>query len=150
MNDKRSEFSVMNDIVNDKKGHNIVNDSFVHKPDGLLFNYVNKRLQSSCFTPFLNSSQRSNDYFVIICRRQTILVSSLEIIRDRSVNVPASGGARWSAVAAAVALLPAIAVAVVAVFPSSWPPVTGRSLRYYRRKAQMPARPFAAIHPFDC
>ena len=36
MNDKRSEFSVMNDIVNDEKGHNIVNDSFVHKPDGLL------------------------------------------------------------------------------------------------------------------
>ena len=147
MNDKRSEFSVMNDTVNDEKGHNIVNDSFVHKPDGLLFNYVNKRLQSSRFTPFLNSSQRSNDYFVIICRRQTILISSLEIIPDRSVNVPASGAARWSAVAAAVALLPAI---VVAVFPSSWPPVTGRSLRYYRCKAQMPARPFAAIHPFDC
>ena len=26
----------MNDIVNDKKGHNIVNDSFSHKPAGLL------------------------------------------------------------------------------------------------------------------
>ena len=26
----------MNDIVNDKKDHNIVNDSFAHKPDGLL------------------------------------------------------------------------------------------------------------------
>ena len=26
----------MNDIVNDKKGHNIVNDSFTHEPDGLL------------------------------------------------------------------------------------------------------------------
>ena len=116
MNDKRSEFSV---IVNHKKGHNIVNNSFAHKPDGLLFNCVNKRLQSSLFTPFLNSSQRRNDYFVIICRRQTILISSLEIIRDRSFNVPASGGARWSAVAAAVALLPAIVVAVVAVFPSS-------------------------------
>ena len=50
MNDKRSQsmnyewqkarFSVindiMNDIVNDQKGHNIVNDTFVHKPDGLL------------------------------------------------------------------------------------------------------------------
>ena len=35
MNDKRSQFSVMNDIVNDNKGHNIVNDSFAHKPDGL-------------------------------------------------------------------------------------------------------------------
>ena len=26
----------MNNIINDKKGHNIVNDSFAHKPDGLL------------------------------------------------------------------------------------------------------------------
>ena len=26
----------MNDIVNDKKGHNIVNDSSAHKPGGLL------------------------------------------------------------------------------------------------------------------
>ena len=36
MNDKMSQFSIMNNIVNDKKGHNIVNDSFAHKPDGLL------------------------------------------------------------------------------------------------------------------
>ena len=37
---KRSQFSVMNDIMNDiandKKGHNIANDSFASKPDGLL------------------------------------------------------------------------------------------------------------------
>ena len=26
----------MNDIVENKKGHNIVNHSFAHKPDGLL------------------------------------------------------------------------------------------------------------------
>ena len=26
MNDKRSQFTIMNDIVNNKKGHNIVND----------------------------------------------------------------------------------------------------------------------------
>ena len=25
---------IMNDIVSDKKGHNIVNDSIAHKPDG--------------------------------------------------------------------------------------------------------------------
>ena len=40
MNNKKSQFSIkndiMNDIVNDKKGQNIVNDSFAHKPDGLL------------------------------------------------------------------------------------------------------------------
>ena len=36
MNEKRSQFSVMNNIVNGKKGHNIVNDSSAHKPDGLL------------------------------------------------------------------------------------------------------------------
>ena len=36
MNDKWWPFSVMNDIVNDKKGHNIKNDSFAHKPVGLL------------------------------------------------------------------------------------------------------------------
>ena len=41
MNDKRSQISIMNDImndiVNDRKGqgHNIVNDSFAHKPEGL-------------------------------------------------------------------------------------------------------------------
>ena len=37
MNDKMPHFSIMNDIVNDKKGHNIVKDSFTHKPVGLLF-----------------------------------------------------------------------------------------------------------------
>ena len=36
MNIRRSPFSDMNDIMNDKKGHNIVKDSFAHKPDGLL------------------------------------------------------------------------------------------------------------------
>ena len=36
MNDKMSKFSVMNDIENDKKGPNIVSDSFARKPDGLL------------------------------------------------------------------------------------------------------------------
>ena len=40
MNDKRSQFTVINDIINDilndKKGHNIVNDKrLFHKPDGL-------------------------------------------------------------------------------------------------------------------
>ena len=28
--------NIMNDTVNDRKGHNIVNDSFAHEPDGLL------------------------------------------------------------------------------------------------------------------
>ena len=41
MNDERSWFSIMNGImndgVNDKKDHNIVNDTFAYKPDGLLF-----------------------------------------------------------------------------------------------------------------
>ena len=40
MNDKSSQINIMNDImsdiVNDRKGHNIVNDSFAHKPEGLL------------------------------------------------------------------------------------------------------------------
>ena len=31
----------MNDIVNDRKGHNIVNDSFAHKPDGFLVTIAN-------------------------------------------------------------------------------------------------------------
>ena len=39
MNGKRSQLSVVNDIMNDKKGHNIVNDSLPHKPDGLLSKY---------------------------------------------------------------------------------------------------------------
>ena len=40
MNDKRSQFSIMNDAVNDKKGHNIVNDSFAHKPNGFIFQEI--------------------------------------------------------------------------------------------------------------
>ena len=40
MDDKRSQFSVMNDIVNDENGHNIMNDSFTYKLDGLLAMYV--------------------------------------------------------------------------------------------------------------
>ena len=39
MNIKRLQFSVMNNIVNDKKDHNITNDSFAHKPGGLLANW---------------------------------------------------------------------------------------------------------------
>ena len=39
MNDKRSQLSIINDIMNDKKGHNIVNDSLPHKPNGLLSKY---------------------------------------------------------------------------------------------------------------
>ena len=36
MNNKRSQFTVMDDAVNNKRGHNIVKDSYAHKPDGLL------------------------------------------------------------------------------------------------------------------
>ena len=40
MNNKRSQYSVMNDlmtnIMNEQKVDNIVNDSFAHKPDGLV------------------------------------------------------------------------------------------------------------------
>ena len=36
----KQTFSIMNDIVNDKKSHNIVNDSFAHKPDSLLVHYI--------------------------------------------------------------------------------------------------------------
>ena len=36
MNNKRSQFSIMNDIVNYKRGLNIVDDTFTHKPQGLL------------------------------------------------------------------------------------------------------------------
>ena len=42
MNGKRSQFSVLNDVVNGKKGHNIVNDSFAHKPDGLHITFCNE------------------------------------------------------------------------------------------------------------
>ena len=42
MNDKKLHFSGMNDIVNDKKGHNIVNDSFAHKPDGSLVSILER------------------------------------------------------------------------------------------------------------
>ena len=41
---KISQFSnnnvIVNDIVNDKKSHNIVNDSIAHKSDGLLVAYT--------------------------------------------------------------------------------------------------------------
>ena len=34
----------MNDTVNDKKGHNILNNSFAHKPDGLLVILVSNNI----------------------------------------------------------------------------------------------------------
>ena len=37
---KRHTFSIMNDIVNNKKGHSIVNGNFAHKSDGLLVSAV--------------------------------------------------------------------------------------------------------------
>ena len=39
MNDERSQLNIINDIVNDKKGHNIANDSFAHNPERLLVDY---------------------------------------------------------------------------------------------------------------
>ena len=51
MNDKRSQFIIMNDIMNDKKGHNIVNDSFAYKPDGfLVFNAPGHSVKGNDFT----------------------------------------------------------------------------------------------------
>ena len=38
-NDHNIVNNIMNDIVNDKKCHNTVTDSFAHKPDGLLILY---------------------------------------------------------------------------------------------------------------
>ena len=40
MNEKRPQISVMNDIVKDEKGYNIVYHIFAHKPDGLLVIYI--------------------------------------------------------------------------------------------------------------
>ena len=44
----------MNDIVNDNKDHNIVNDSFAYKPDGLL---VVSFLQKSIATKLTDGLQ---------------------------------------------------------------------------------------------
>ena len=44
VNDKKGHNivnDIMNKIVNDKRGHNIVNDNFTHKPDGLLVGSTN-------------------------------------------------------------------------------------------------------------
>ena len=62
MNDKRSQFNIMNDImkeiVNDNNCHSIVKNSFAHEPDGLLVDVVNEvnvsrlcwnLLPSNCF-----------------------------------------------------------------------------------------------------
>ena len=43
---QRSQFTVMNDIVNDKNVQDIVNDSLAHKPDGLLVWINNSNLYS--------------------------------------------------------------------------------------------------------
>ena len=40
MNDETSQFNVLNDIVKDEQGHNIVSDSFAHEPDGLDLFYL--------------------------------------------------------------------------------------------------------------
>ena len=49
MNDKRSQFNVMNDTVNDRKGHNIEKDSFAHKPGGLFVYAPHQMLQVNWF-----------------------------------------------------------------------------------------------------
>ena len=36
MNDKMSQFIFMNNVVTDKKGHNILNDSIAQEQEGLL------------------------------------------------------------------------------------------------------------------
>ena len=43
-NNKRSQFTVMNVIVNDKKGHNILTHIFTNEPYGLLVNQENRLL----------------------------------------------------------------------------------------------------------
>ena len=51
LNSKRSQFSVINDImnaiVNDKKGHNSVKDSFAYKSHGILV-VVSNTLDGFC------------------------------------------------------------------------------------------------------
>ena len=53
MKNKRSQFTVMNnimnDIVNDKKSHNIVNNRFAHEPDSLLVILVSNNISPFWF-----------------------------------------------------------------------------------------------------
>ena len=53
MSHKRSQFTVMsnimNDIVNDKKSHNIVNNRFAHEPDSLLVILVSNNISPFWF-----------------------------------------------------------------------------------------------------
>ena len=61
MNDKRSQFSVMNDILNaPKKRHNMEKDSFSHKPDGfLVFNAPGHGVKGNDFTSMSEAGWRS-------------------------------------------------------------------------------------------
>ena len=50
----------MNDSVNDKKGHNIVNDNFAHKPDGfLVFNAPGHGIKGNDFMSMSEAGWRS-------------------------------------------------------------------------------------------
>ena len=51
----------MNDIVNNKKGHNIVNNSFAHKPGGLLVEEWSELQMESGVFP----QSSSNEYFYV-------------------------------------------------------------------------------------
>ena len=67
MNDERSQVSVMNDIVTDKNGHNIVNDVeqlCISQTDYLLFDAsrkqnINSRLSKG---PFFNRLDKENEF----------------------------------------------------------------------------------------
>ena len=48
MNDKRSQFIIINDIVNDKYGHNIVNDSLLISQRAYLFDFSPTLTSESC------------------------------------------------------------------------------------------------------
>ena len=50
---------MMNYIVNDKKGRNIVNDRFGHKPDGLLLLYCNGKSYSKQKHKILKNKQKT-------------------------------------------------------------------------------------------
>ena len=67
MNDKRSQFNSKNDIVNDKKGHNFVNDRFAHKSDSLLvFFFPRHILPLAVFAVLVQGRQGAADVPAVV------------------------------------------------------------------------------------
>ena len=76
MNDKGSQLSVMNNIVNGKKGHNIVNVSFAHEPEDMTYHL-------SCFLSVISNISHVTSQYLDL---KQILNGSHKILYSEAIS----------------------------------------------------------------